>query len=117
MTFESLKNDFISCIIKRRDVDYGDRASVRRYNYLAQKSWKDGVKINEVYPDRINDFAELLHHPDWDVKVACAHSLIVQMNCSETIKMEAVNTIKQYLTIAEPHEVLGWNWNLKRWGY
>ena len=102
--------------MEQRDVDYGDPASVRKYNSLMTKKSKIAKQINDKYPELIPDFATLLQHPDWDVKLACAIRMLVDISCEENDKDCAANTIKEYINTHHTADTILWRMRLRDLG-
>ena len=104
MNRDRLIDEFILCTEEQRNVDYGNSGSVRKFNNLSKKKYMIAKLINDKYPELIPGFVALLQHPDWDVKLACAIRLLVDINCEQRDKDCAVNTIKEYINTPDmPH--------------
>lgn len=77
-SFEELMEIFVSNAIRHSEkyVDYGDKKSVREYNKCLERLGKAAEKIDEYYPERKQEFFKLLESDNWDIKRACAHSIL-----------------------------------------
>ena len=116
MTKDKLIDGFILCVRKRRNVDYADPASVRKYNRSSMKEIKIAKLINDSYPELIPGFTKLLQHPDWDVRLACAISLLEIINCETKTRESAIAVIKEYVRSHDTADAMGWQMKLKDLG-
>lgn len=57
-------------------VDYGSTVSVRKYNKGTDMYRQAARDIGIHYPERVSDFAELLHHEDDLIRVCAAVSIV-----------------------------------------
>ena len=96
-TYEQYIEHILKDIEKRKTFDYGDRNSVRRYNAAADRIAKDVTAIEEQYPDRINDFFQLIYHPDTEVAHALAWYVYDRKSFSVKQKQEAIRVIQHLL--------------------
>ena len=96
-TFEQYIAHILKDIEKRKTFDYGDRNSVRRYNAAADRIAKDVTAIEEQYPDRINDFFQLIYHPDTEVAHELAWYVYDRKSFSVKQKQEAIRVIQHLL--------------------
>lgn len=62
--FEKCVGDILKDIELRKNVDYGDRASVRRYNAAMNRIVKNAKWIDQNCPERFDELTKLLIHPD-----------------------------------------------------
>ena len=69
-----------------------------------------------LFPELIPDFATLLQHPDWDVKLACAIRMLVDISCEENDKDCAANTIKEYINTHHTADTILWRMRLRDLG-
>ena len=114
--FEYYRQRFLSGVQMTKDVDYGDKASVRKNNRGVDQYRKAAVTIREKYPDRIPEFALLLDHEDHKVQVACAVSLVELMNAASPHREKALDIIRAVARDGDPLERMGWGEWLKRRG-
>ena len=92
--YEKQLQKFISGVECTINVNYDDKASVRKNNKGVDQYRKAAIFINEQLPDRKEDFAELLNHPLNEVKVCCALCIIELMDYSENWRQQALEVIK-----------------------
>lgn len=116
MNRDRLIDEFILCTEEQRNVDYGNSGSVRKFNNLSKKKYMIAKLINDKYPELIPDFATLLQHPDWDVKLACAIRMLVDISCEENDKDCAANTIKEYINTHHTADTILWRMRLRDLG-
>lgn len=94
-SFEQCKGIILDCIEQRKNVNYGDKSSVRKYN-LAYKQMKSSAEyISTFHRERISDFLELVYHPDPQTSFSCACLLIQWIDCSKDQKRKAIDAIKE----------------------
>lgn len=96
-TYEQYVAHILKNIESRKTVDLGDKNSVRRYNAAADRIAKDVTAIEEQYPDKINDFFQLIYHPDSAVAHALAWYVYDRKSFSVKQKQEAIRVIQNLL--------------------
>jgi hypothetical protein len=108
---------YLEQIGKRKNVDYADKASVRRFNAAYDKSFQFAKYIDDHYPERLDCFMALLEHPDIDVVMHCAPMLLRLNNTTIEQKRKALETCKSFLhhpMIDEPTK-LGFSLSIPEW--
>lgn len=116
MTKDKLIDAFILCVQEKRNVDWANAWSVRKYNRLSMKRIRIAKLINEKYKELIPGFTALLQHPDWDIKLACAISLLEIISCEKKDKECAIEVIKEYINSHDTADATGWRMKLKDLG-
>lgn len=61
---EDCMKGFLEEVEKRKQVDYGDRTSVRRFNAAYKKCLSYVKYVDEHYPDQLDLLLVFLEHPD-----------------------------------------------------
>ena len=116
MTKDKLLDAFILCVQEKRNVNWANAWSVRKYNRLSMKEIRIAKQINEKYKELIPGFTALLQHPDWDIKLACAISLLEIISCEKKDKECAVAVIKEYIKSHDTADAMGWRMKLEGLG-
>lgn len=115
-TYDQYVKLFISGVMDTINIDYGDKASVRKNNRGVDRYRKAAKDIGTFYPDRIEEFSELLLHDEAKIRICCAVCLVELMGCSADIKNQAVDHIKQHRKTCDgTAEAMGWDWWLKEY--
>lgn len=96
LTFEELIDEYKRCAESTNDIDYGDKSSVRRSNKAVDKMIKISKRINEEYPSRICDFAELLIVTDYNIDEWIAHHILENMSYPSELERAALDIIIKY---------------------
>ena len=108
---------FLEQVEIRKNVDYCDRTSIRRYNSAYDKAFKCVKYIDDYHPNNINTLMELLRHPDCDVVLHCAPMILRLSNSTTEHKEQAIAAI--YRTLEDPRvddlTKLGFTMSLKQW--
>ena len=117
MTKDRLLDEFILCIQEKRNVDWANAGSVRKYNRLSMKRIRIAKLINGKYREIIPDFTALLQHPDWDIKLACAISLLEIISCEKQDRECAIAVIREYINSHDTADAMGWRMKLEDLGY
>ncbi len=104
-------------IEKRKNVDYADKLSVRRYNAAYDRIYANAKHINDNYPAQLSLLIELFFHPDFSVVTCCAPLIFRLTNATKEQKLLAIETIK--MAIKDPRmdsiSKLGFSMSLKDW--
>ena len=94
-TYEYYINSFIANVEVTKNIDYSNYGKVRKNNLAADNIRKIASKIDLYYPDKINNFSQLLHSEDPKVRSWCAVCLLECMHYNEQHENEAINEIKR----------------------
>lgn len=104
-------------IAKRKTVDYGDKASVRRYNAAYRRCFEHMKYIDEHFPDQISVVMTLLSSSDIDVIAHCAPMILWLEHSTQDQKNEAIGAIRNLVNNPQlnPAEKLGFSAMLEKW--
>ena len=104
-------------IEKRKNVDYTDKLSVRRYNAAYDRINANAKYINDNYPAKLTLLIELFNHPDLSVVTHCAPLVFILDNTTKEQKLFAIKTLKNAIQDARMDSVskLGFSISLKNW--
>ena len=94
--YEKLLQQFISGVECTINVDYGNKASVKKNNKGTDQYRKAAKLINEQFVDnhKKEHFAKFLSHPTAEIRINCAVCMIELMDYSEEWRMKALEIIK-----------------------
>ena len=93
--YERVFQKFIDGVIATIDVKYEDPKSVRKNNRGVDQYRAAAKTIADTFPDRIIEFAELLDHPEKEIRYVCALCLIeIMLVSNEDIKEKAISVIR-----------------------
>jgi hypothetical protein len=114
---EACIEDYLEQIEKRKNVDYADKASVRRFNAAYDKCFQLAEYIDDHYPEQLDRFVALLEHSDIYVVSHCAPMLIRLNNTTIEQKRKALETCKSFLNHPMIDEVtkLGFSLSIPKW--
>ena len=103
-------------IDKRRTVDYSDKNSVRRYNAAMDRIIDRANYLCDNYPEKMDLFAALLNHPDYDIAATCTSVVFGLHTATRFWKLAALNSARQLLCrgLNEVEEFI-WTVNIERW--
>lgn len=82
---------------KRKTVDYGDRASVRRFNAAIDRIHANLDYIDEHFPEQINLVIALLDSSESKVSLICAIRLLQFRNATTEQRQKALQTIRRIM--------------------
>ena len=104
-------------IVKRRDVDFGDKASVRRFNAAYDKSFAYMKYIDKHYPDQLDKVMNLLKSDEADVVGHCAPMILRLEHSTENQKQTAIQAIRDLLRDprVSPADKLGFSMLIGEW--
>ena len=94
-SFEKCLADILRDIELRKNVDYGDKKSVRKYNAAYGRMKNNAICINENYSDRVDELFALTSHSDPAIAYAVACLIINHVKCSNTMKRAAIAVVKK----------------------
>lgn len=95
-SFETLLKRFMTDVEKRKNIDYCDKNSIRRYNAAMDRIVKISKQISEIYPECIDEFSTLLDSDDISMQSTCAAAMIQFMDCTEEQQKRAYKFIIEY---------------------
>lgn len=96
---------YLEQVEKRKNVDYADKASVRRYNAAYDKCFRFAKYIDDYYPEQLDVLVALLEHPDTDIVMHCAPMLFRLNNTTRKHKLSAIAASKKLLLDPKINEV------------
>ena len=104
-------------IEKRKNVDYADKLSVRRYNAAYDRIYANAKYINDNYPAQLSMLIELFFHPDFSVVMCCAPLVLGLDKATKEQKLLAIETIKKGIEDPRMDSVskLGFSISIKDW--
>ena len=109
-TYNQLVQCFFAGVDKTRYVDYSNRISVRMNNQGVLQYRNAAKNISEYFPEKIEDFSNLLFNEDAKIRICCAVCLVELMSCSKKQRELAINTVKNYIqTTSAPSEKRGFS--------
>ena len=114
-TFEENVKDFLDGAYAHIDVDYGDKKSVQKSNNGIKKYRKAAMRIGTNYPDRVDEFAELLKHPDIQIAYRAAISMFEFMDPNEDQVEQGFSVLFDVLYKVDGATEMGLNWWLDRY--
>lgn len=101
-TYEELLDTFIAACMMRKDVDYADKASVRRYNKGMDICRQMVAKLASDYPGHTERFSVLLKSEDDVIAHMCAFCMLDLLALPSQIEKEALSVVKKYFETEEP---------------
>lgn len=81
----------------RKQVDFGNKASVRKYNAANDRIRRNIQYIDKNYPEQIGVVVKLLEHSDPRVVTHCAVIMQELEHCTIPQKRKAISTMKKLL--------------------
>jgi hypothetical protein len=90
-------NGFMVAVENRKNVNYANRAPVRKYNLAYDKCYRNLKFINDHYPDQLDVLETLLDHPDPVVVRTCAAIISRLTNCKIDLQIKAIQVYKNLL--------------------
>ena len=104
-------------INKRKEVDYSDKNSVRRYNAAYDRFANHFNYLVEHYPESIHMLVDMLDHPDLDVVSHVAPRIIKLRNATKDQKEKALQAVRKIIASpdVEPMDRMGFSWSLEEW--
>ena len=104
-------------IDKRKEVDYGSRISVRRFNAAYDRILENARYIDHHHPNALGSLMELIYHQDIFVVEHCAPIILALDHSTLAQKWEAIGVIRA-LTVDErlsSGDRLGFSMSLEDW--
>ena len=114
-TFEENVKDFLDGAYAHIDVDYGDKKSVQKSNNGIKKYRKAAMRIGTNYPDRVDEFAELLKHQNIEIAYRAAISMFEFMDPNDDQTKLGFNLLFDVLYKADNATRMGLNWWLDQY--
>lgn len=104
-------------INKRKEVDYADKNSVRRYNAAYDRFANHLNYLVEHYPESIHVLVDMLDHHDLRVVSHVAPRIIKLKNATKNQKIRALQGVRKIIASPEvdPLDRMGFSWNLEEW--
>lgn len=100
-SYDALVERFLDGIEKTKNINYGDKKSVRRNNAGVDRYRKAAKQIAELHPTRINDFALFLDSDDMAIRETCAICMIEMMPCSDDQLSRAYSVVYEVYKSAD----------------
>lgn len=114
-SYDDLLNLFITGVEKTRNVDYSNKASVRRNNMGNSQYRKAAAQIGKMFPERISDFSTLLTSEKEYLRLCCAACMVELMNCPKELSDMAIAVVREHLNnTTDAIEQFGWSVWLER---
>ena len=104
-------------IEKRKEVDYGSRLSVRRFNAAYDRIFENAQYIDIHYPDAIGSLMKLIYHQDILVVAHCAPIILALDHSTLAQKWEAIEVVRA-LTVDDrlsSGDRMGFSMSLETW--
>lgn len=95
-SYEKLKERFVYGCRMRQDVDYADKASVRKYNRGMDICRKVMKQIDTDYPDKLDDFSGFLESPETEIRYMCAFCLAEIAHLSQEQEQRTLEKVAEY---------------------
>lgn len=104
-------------IEKRREVDYAQKTSVRRFNKSYSNCLAYVKYIDKHYPEKIDTLIEMIEEDSPDITLHCAPMILHLENSSHEQKVRAIKAIKRivnsnYISGADR---MGFQISLQKW--
>ena len=96
-TYERYIAVIFECIEKRKTVNYEDKKSVCIYNRAFDRCFKYIMRIDAEYPEKLDDFLEMVLSSGDTVILHCAQFFFKMQNATEPQKLRAREAISQLL--------------------
>lgn len=93
-TIEKCIQEILKNIETRKTVDYGDKASVRRYNAAYDRILRNVMYIEKNYPEHQNLFMEMLSHQDAHVAYCFACLILNRFSYGIEQRKQALSVVK-----------------------
>lgn len=100
--YEELVDAFIAACMMRKDVDYADKVSVRKYNKGMDICRQMVAKLASDYPEQTESFSVLLKSEDDVIAHMCAFCILDLLVLPGQIEREALSVVKKYFETEEP---------------
>ena len=114
-TFEEYMEQFLKGVADTVCVDYSTPASVKKANRGVDLYRKTAALIDKHYPNRLDDFANLMYSDLPKVRICCAVSVLELTHYTEEQELAALAIIKDTMKQSDAAEKFGWEIWLKNW--
>ena len=114
-TFEEYIEQFLKGVSDTVCIDYSSFASIMRNNKGVDLYRKAAVLIDKYYPDRLNDFANLMQNNLPKVNVCCAVSVLELTHYTKEQEIIALKIIKDTMKKSNDAEKFAWSLWLENW--
>ena len=105
---------FLENVLITERTKYEDRASVIVHNRATDKYRNAAYTIGEAFPERINDFADLLQSDHICVRLSCAACIVELMPADPALKTKAIQQVKAEIEKGTASPKYGWILWLKK---
>lgn len=100
-TYDMLKEEFIEGCMMRKDVDYGDPASVKRYNKGMDLCRQAVMNIVLHHQESLMDFYTFLDDNDFETRTMCAFCILDYTALTAGMETRALEVIDEYFEAEE----------------
>jgi hypothetical protein len=105
---------FLENVLITDRTKYECRESVIAHNRATDKYRNAAYMIGHVFPEKINDFAELLQSDHICVRLSCAVCIVELMPADSALKTKAIQQVKAEIEKGTASPEYGWILWLKR---
>lgn len=113
-TYEKLIDEYKECAHVHYNIDYADENSVICGNNAVKTMIDIAKSINNMYPEKIEEFSFLLFNDKDEIDIWVAHHILEYMNYTSAMEHKALSIIKKYAR-KNTIEGLGNRMWLKEW--
>lgn len=95
-SYEDLVDEYKKCLEQISVVDYGNKNSVKKANRTVGRMIQISKDISAKWPERINDFADLMNSNKFRIDGWVAHHLLENMKYTPELEARAIEVITRY---------------------
>ena len=114
-SFEEYIEQFLNGVADTVDVDYSNPTSVKKNNKGVELYRKTAALIDNHYPERLNDFANLMQSGLPKVSICCAVSVLELTHYTKEQELIALEIIKDTMKKSDAAEKFGWSVWMENW--
>lgn len=117
--YDTILKKIQECVLQRKQVDYADNQSVRRFNAAYKRCAKYVDLIDQSYPEYLEDFCTWVLTSEWELLLTCAPMILNFKNANIKQKQRIAQSIVEQTNNpkVDPTVRLGFSMNIRAHQY
>ncbi|NIK80454.1 galactokinase [Paenibacillus castaneae] len=95
-SFDNQIDTYKECAKIHFEIDYSNKKSVKRANKAVVEMIRIAQRINIDFPQKMDEFSELLNEKKYRLDIWVAHHLLERMNYTKDMEEKAIAVIEEY---------------------
>lgn len=114
--FEYYSREWRIAVLQAKGIKYESTSSVRKHNRAVDRYRRIARIIGEMYPERIEQFAENMKDENEEIRISAAVCLVELMPHTEDHLSKAKSIVSEHISyyLSIPETDISWNWWLSQ---